>query len=75
MTHKITIEIESEKEWQAVCALSSLLGMTLSKLAKKDLIENTKSLSERLKKDDSLISELSGGLQSQNVKRLLSILK
>ena len=75
MIHKITIEIESEKEWVAVCALSSLLKTPLSELAKKDLINCTESIAKRLNDDKLLVNELDGGKNSENVKRLLAILK
>lgn len=75
MIHKITIEIESEKEWSAVCALSSLLKTPLSELAKKDLISCTESIAKRLNDDKLLVNELGGGKNSENVKRLLAILK
>lgn len=74
MSHKITIEIESEKEWAAVCALSSLLKTPLSDLAKKDLMSCTESLAKRLDIDEALKSDLGTGENSQNVKRLLAIL-
>lgn len=75
MLHKIEIEIKSEKEWAAVCALSSLLKTPLSELAKKDLISSTESLAKRLDIDEALKSDLGKGINSQNVKRLLSILE
>lgn len=75
MNHKITIVIESEKEWDAICALSSLLKIPLSKIAKDDLLHNTKLGAEAVKEDQALIAELSDGKHSQNVKKLLAILK
>ena len=52
MIHKITIDIESEKEWAAIiCALSSLLEKPISEIAKSDIIAMTKLTASRIKKD------------------------
>lgn len=58
MIHKITIEIESEKEWSAVCALSSLIEKPLSEIVKDDLISMTKQTADNIKRDSILFEDI-----------------
>lgn len=73
MIHKITIEIDNDLEWDALCALSSLLSKPLSELAKEDVIYMTKYTAEQVKNDSELMVVMDD-MQPENKKRLLKIL-
>ena len=74
MSHKITIEIESEKEWAAVCSLSSLIEKPLSDMAKNDLIIMTKSTAMRIEENPDLY-ELTKERNPSQFKMLMDIIK
>lgn len=75
MVHKITFEIESEKEWAAICSLSALIGKPVSEIAKNDLIEMTKYTAERIKEDTVTKKMINGSKYEKNTITLLSILE
>lgn len=72
MIHKIIIEIDSEKEWAAVCALSSLIEKPLSEIAKEDLLSTTRSTALRVKEDPRLY-EATKERNPPLLKRLIAI--
>ena len=73
MKHEIMVVIESEKEWKAVCALSSLVEKPLSELAKSDLVTMTRYTAEKIKNDKDLHERMESRNHSQ-FKMLIDIL-